>query len=156
MKKLFIALVFIILALGLYAQTGLYGISFGQSMDAAIANLQSKGFKVILKETSLVDLTNTGIKDLKRVRLFFYEKKLGSWYVFYDTQNKADIKARIVKDIETLHGKGQIWDEYENEWGWQLANGNAVYLKEDREDKEVIVEYGYWKEYFGTDEEEWW
>ena len=156
MKHVLLTLALIALCAVASAQTGLFGLSFDQSMDAAISTLQAKGFKVTLKETSVVELTNSSIKDLKRVRLFFYEKKLSSWYVYYDAAKKPELKARITKEIEALHGKGQIWDDYSSEWGWKLANDNAVCLREDSEDKELLVTYSYWEEFFGTDEEDWW
>lgn len=140
MKQLLVTFLLLVMAIGLSAQTGLFGISFGQSRDNLEKMLKDKGFKIEVNESGQLLATNPKIKGLMRIEINLSTgKTVLTWDVFYDLEGNPELAKQIKDELYKLHGEAPIWDDYYEELVWELDNEMGAYLGED--EKYLRVSY---------------
>lgn len=141
MKKIISTLALIAITLGLFAQTGLFGISYGQERSDVENQLKVKGF--VVKETTKgkTELTNSKIEYLDYLSVFFNsESKVSSWMAVYAPEDGADFFNDMEDTLEDMHDEGEYLDWFYT--AWPLGSDKAVYLGLDESSSpRVIVSY---------------
>ena len=151
MKQLLVTLILLALAIGLIAQTGLYGISFGQSRDDVQSNLIKTGFKVEESKDTEISFTNPKMEDLTELAVEFgSEGGVTSWEINFNTKDKPGLVDEVMKQLSDLHGSEPWWDDYFEEWIWDLENDMAVYMYEGED--YIRVDYDVWDDSYDY----WW
>lgn len=134
MKKLLFTFVLTALAIGLCAQTGLFGISFDQKQADVEKMLKGKGFKVEVTEDGDLLATNPKIKQLTNIEInLSSSKQVSSWSILYDISKDDAIINEVEAELLKLHGGDRIFDDYYEEWMWELDNEMGAYMYEDGE-----------------------
>lgn len=134
MKKLLFTFVLTALAIGLCAQTGLFGISFNQKQADVEKMLKGKGFKVEVTEDGDLLATNPKIKQLTNIEINLNSsKQVSSWSILYDISKDDAIINEVEAELLKLHGGDRIFDDYYEEWMWELDNEMGAYMYEDGE-----------------------
>ncbi len=141
MKKIYLTLLLAALLAGLSAQTGLFELSYGDTKEAALANLEDKGFSVVRDSLETVVVSDGG--DLvESIELSFSgeDDTLNGWTVYYIPQDDDDIEEMVVDFIISWHG-----DDYEYDPDWEM------YIWELDEDHSVSAYYDWDYYYFIAD-----
>ncbi len=142
MKNLILTLLFASLALTLAAQTGLLGLSFGDSREAVLANLAKQGFTLEKTEDNVTYLTSDEIYEIASVELKFdTEDQLGDWSISYGGSDYGDVEYDVVAQLETLHGVDYAYDDEYGEYDWNLGNSRRVWAGYDWDYEMFWVEY---------------
>ncbi|HOH79345.1 MAG TPA: hypothetical protein PLO35_06465 [Candidatus Cloacimonadota bacterium] len=151
MKQLLVTFVLLTAAIGLCAQTGLFGISFGQSRADVQSNLTKAGFTVEESKDTQIRYTNPKIENLTELAVeFSFEGGVKSWEIYYSTIDKPGVLDDVMKQLSDLHGSEPWWDDYFEEWIWDLENDMAVYMYEGED--YIRVDYDVWDDSFDY----WW
>lgn len=157
MKHIFIAIMLLALSAGLMAQTGLYGIAYGQGRDEVGKMLETKGFKLDKGSDTKLEYSNSAIKGLTRVEISINSSgQVAAWSLYYDTTNNSALKDQITAELEKLHGSEQIWDSLYEEWAWELENEKGAYLYINEENNQLTVDYDFFDYSIYDDYEDYW
>jgi len=151
MKQLLFTILLVTLALGLSAQTGLFGISFGQSRAEAQKMLTQSGFIVDESKDDEISFSNPKIEGLTDLSVEFdSEGGVSGWEIKYDLKDHPKLADEISDQLTDLHGIAPWWDEYWEEWVWELENDMAIYVYMTTE--YLRVDYDVWDDSYGY----WW
>lgn len=130
MKITLIALVFMILATGLVAQTGMFGLSFGDSYHKCASILQKEGFKLdgepANNEYTFESSANEDIDSII-LKMQPGADRLNGWTIafniFGDEYETEDMVFELVID---LHGDDYEYDDTMETYTWSLGNKRFV------------------------------
>ncbi len=143
-KHLFLA-IFLLCTLGLFAQTGIYGLAFGQNHEAAQALLEKQGFTLqstegITRVFSLADTLST-----LTLKLFIHPETnlLVNWIAYYSLYE--GIEPMLSDWLEQLHGGNYKYDEEPDCYVWYLTEDCTVTVGYDRLQKHVRIVYLDWR-----------
>lgn len=155
MNKIALTVLFSIFCLSLVAQTGIYGLSYGQSMEDAEKTLKAAGFTVSERLTDKIIFAAEKIPSLKKliVNKTSEGNNVYSWFAYYDT-NALDEDA-AVEMVENINGSYDIYDDYDYVYIWDIGNDKAIYVFENYED-ETVIEYSIWDSYYDDWWDYWW
>lgn len=155
MKRALFAVLLLIFAASLAAQTGIFGISFGQTFTDLDKMLKSKGFSEFKTDKEAKIYTNSTIENFVEVQIYLdsVTNKVSSWFAYFynDDSDKAYDSAMTV--LSDIHGIYIIWDDIDEVYVWELDSYKAVYLYEST-GGDWIAEYSDWDEYY--DDDYWW
>lgn len=141
MKKTILTLAFIVLTLGLFAQTGLFDISYGQNRSDVEKNLKSQGFVVAETNDSEIVFNSPSIAYLNYIGISFdKDNQVDYWEIEYVPKDLEAFFEEMEQTLSEIHGKSRYMRE--NYLGWLLENDKAVYLMIiNDESTEVILKY---------------
>lgn len=142
-NKLFFTVLLALLAFSLSAQKGLFDLSFGDSREAAVANLVSKGFTKGYDSGSTTTMNLPDADYIESVELYFGEKNstLVSWVVTYKPQEDEDIEEIALNAVISWHGEEYDYNDVDEEWFWSLDEDHYVVAKYDWDYYYFLVEY---------------
>ncbi|MDY0152886.1 MAG: hypothetical protein RBS43_11480 [Candidatus Cloacimonas sp.] len=130
MKRLFLTLVLMMLALMLAAQTGLFSLYFGESYTEAKTALGNDEFAY--NETSNEDGVSTFVSQtndyVDKMVLCFVDNELVAWQVFFIEQADEDIEQLVKDTAEDWHGTEEYWDDGFECWVWDLDAKKSLYV----------------------------
>lgn len=146
MKHIITVLLFMLLCLGLSAQTGWFNISFDQAREAALDILTEQGFETVEDTDAWMAFTNSGLRGL--IRLVVYcdgGATVSSWSAIYDATSSEDFNDELYETLVEMYGDDPVWDEYYEAWAWELENDKGVYFYELADDtiKIEFTEFDY-------------
>lgn len=151
MKQILFTVILITLAISLSAQTGLFGISFGQNRHDVQEMLTKAGFKLDESKEDKLKFTNSKIKGLTELSVEFgSEGGVTSWEIKYNTKDNPELVDEITNQLTDLHEISPWWDDYWEEWVWELENYMAVYMYSSGE--YLRVDYDEWDDSYDY----WW
>jgi hypothetical protein len=135
------------------AQTGLFGLSFEQDMGAAHKALLAKGFKENERAETAVTYTNAKIPELisLEVRNLNDDGSVSGWTAKYSQKDNLELESKLKKELVFLHDQQPYYDDYFDEWVWELDNDNAIYFSYNVEDSTLIINYTVY-----DDSSDWW
>ncbi|PKN73497.1 MAG: hypothetical protein CVU50_01925 [Candidatus Cloacimonetes bacterium HGW-Cloacimonetes-3] len=130
MKKIIILLFLITCGLGLYAQTGLFNLSYALTFAEADSILNSHGFFAKDSGTDLVRFFPTKNKFIDAVSVFVEpkSKRIIGWFVKYNPENTEDNDQYIIKTISEMHGEKNHYDEDTEQLIWFLSTTRTVHV----------------------------
>jgi hypothetical protein len=153
MKKSLLFVLFCLLVTTFFAQTGLFDLSYGQDLGEAHKALLAKGFKEVERTDSVVKYTNAKIPELKvlEVRDSNDDGTISGWTARYNVEGNKALVDKLKAQLDTLHDTESYYDDYFEEWVWELANDNAIYFSLTDDDKTLIIQYTVYDDYY-----DWW
>ncbi|MDZ4182592.1 MAG: hypothetical protein U1B83_06935 [Candidatus Cloacimonadaceae bacterium] len=142
MKKLLLIVTFAVFTMAVFAQTGIWGLAFNQSVEDARNVMKSNGFKLMEEKGTMITYTNASIRYLDKVTLYLAlsGKNLESWTIYYKGVKDHAAQASILNELDKLHGDIRYFDREYGGWVWELENDMAIYATTLSEG-EFIVRY---------------
>ncbi len=143
MKHILLTILFLFLFIYLFAQTGMFGISFGQEKSKVQTELKAKGFVETDKTVSIFNYTNSKIPDLASLKLYINEEKgiVTGWVVKYSVNGDQAKIDKIFNDLTEMHDVSPFYDDYYEEHVWELDNGKAAYVYVDPDSSTLTIDY---------------
>jgi hypothetical protein len=130
MKKIIFTLLFITAVALAFAQTGLFGLSFGDSFSKATLALEEAGFIPGTMENGSIYFEVEEVEYVNWVQLKFDANiMLTGWTVCYSDEVYDDCEDVVIEALVSWHGEDYDleYNEYEDEfYVWQLENGKFV------------------------------
>ena len=150
MKKRMIALIFVLFAISLMAQTGIYGLGFGQKITDVEKKLKEQGFTELRRENSKIYYSNSSIPHLEELYLDCYGEyeTIFGWQATYTADTK-ELEDAVFEELEDIHGSYDYFDDYYEEYVWELYNDKAIYVYYSIGNRLVV-------DYTLADDEDWW
>lgn len=152
-KKVKIAaltIMFLMLCISGFAQTGIFGISFGQSAADLDKVMKSKGFTSVVREYEGKVYTNPKINYLVEVQVFMDKttNKAYTWNAYFYNEADSDKALEAAKAlVYAIHGEEYVWDYWDDVYVWDIGSGKGAYLYLN-DDNEWTIEYSDWDDYY--------
>ncbi len=143
MNKTLLTILLLTLAIALGAQTGLFDISYGMSIQAAIDNLGEAGFTVANQTEDWLELVSIDNYYVEKMELSFTEdgSVLVGWNIIYLPQEDEDIEELVMDALVERHGDYAEWDDNMEYYFWNLDDIHWVYAGWDWDYETYWVEY---------------
>ncbi|MBW6514900.1 MAG: hypothetical protein K0B87_09140 [Candidatus Syntrophosphaera sp.] len=113
MKKTLMFLMMMAAALGLAAQTGLFGISFGDDLNRADSLMSQAGFVAEDVEGTMVKYYSDYNKLVESVVLFVQPDMewVAGWFVLYYKENTEQQDRYVLDRLHRMHGEEVLIDQ---------------------------------------------
>ncbi len=143
MNKTLLTILLLTLALALGAQTGLFDISYGMSIQEAIDHMEEEGFTITDETEDWLELVPIDNYYVEKMELSFSEdgEDLQSWSITYLPVEDEDIEELVMDALVERHGDYYEWDEYMEEYYWELDDSHWVYAGWDWDWETFWVDY---------------
>ncbi len=145
MNKALLVLLLLVLGVGLYAQTGMFGLSYGDSYKKVKEKLAKMDDHFTDTTTTGSERCFVGFEDAQvdHIDAKFDAKleKLLAWKIFFDGYYDEDQYDYVMETVSELHGVGDCDedDEY-SPYYWELGGGKMLYVGYNL-DEWLVVEY---------------
>ncbi len=144
MKQFVVLIALLTISVAVSAQTGLFGLSYGDSHQKVTSILVSEelGFtEAEITEGEYIYTPESNIYVDKILCYFNVEgDQLVFWQVFYIDQADEDIEEIVKQSVNGWHETEPVWDDYYECWCWEFEDGKALYLGYDW-DYNYVAEY---------------
>ena len=150
MKKSLILVLLSLLATAIFAQTGLFDLSFKQDIKEAHKALLAKGFKESDRTAELVKYTNAKMPELieLEVRNLNDDGTISGWTARYMVKDNEALINQLRTQLDTMHETEGYYDDYFEEWVWELANDKAVYMSLSSDESNLEIQYTEYDDYW--------
>lgn len=142
MKKILVMGLIALMAAVLSAQTGLFDLSFGDSMDDAIEILESNGFSVDETGENYMVMVDEENYYVNYLRMNFADGLLVGWSIEYNDPDDEDIEDLVMDALVSRHGEDYYWEDDWEYYYWNLGDGAYVEAGWDWD------YYYFWVEYY--------
>jgi hypothetical protein len=142
MKGIILVIAFVMLVASMFAQTGLFGLSYGQTLKEANKILVAKGFKEVRTSDDFVRYSNPKLASLTDLVVNNYGKNgiVSGWTAYYKVNDDPKQMDILRAEIDAIHKTYSSYDNVFEERCWELGNDHAVYLKYLSKDT-IIIDY---------------
>ncbi len=135
MKKLSLILLLVLLAALGYAQTGLFGLSYGDSLEKVQQLLSEPPLDFVVESSDGVEYTFVPQDNeyVERIVAYFDEetKTLGMWQVSYIEQEEETAEEVAYESAYEWHGEETAWDDDFELYIWDLGEGKSLKIGYD-------------------------
>lgn len=129
MKRLLFTCILLVAAWALFAQTGLFGLYYGESYKAVRDSLESydPAFEILEEEGAKCVFVSYGNEYVDQLVCYFDKAKgvLVSWQVFYIDQEDEDIWDVAYNAASDWHDEGD-WDDDSEVYYWEFGGGKEL------------------------------
>ncbi len=142
MKQQLIALLFLVLSVGLFAQTGLFDISFMGSYAETKASLESwdPAFELVSYSSTEAVFESPTNEILDHVELYLRDNKIRGWTIYFDEIDEF-VYDDVYDSLVETHGEDGTWSDEFDMYSWNLGYGHSVSIT--TESGQVLVMYMY-------------
>jgi hypothetical protein len=146
MYRFFVLIALLVLAVGLSAQTGFFGLSYGDSYQKAKSTLSKGDLTFVEKEHEDGEyyFACVEVSEIHHLVLYFDEAKLVSWKVFFEGYYDDDIYDYAMQTATELHDEG-LWDDELYCYRWVFDTNKSLFIGYNY-DEWLVAEY-YNEEY---------
>ncbi len=145
MKQTLLTLCFVILAIALSAQTGLFGLSYGDSHSKVKSTLGASdlNFTETMNSEDSYTYTNDSNIYVDHINCFFDTDldELVAWQVFYLEQDDDSIEDIVYNSAMDWHDFEPEWDDYLECDYWLFEDGRTLYAGWDYDYEFYVAEY---------------
>lgn len=143
MKKLMLITVIILIAGGVYAQSGLFHLSYGMELAQADSTLRSMGFKFWENVGTMVKYQTDRDPMAKAVVLIVdpADLKVAGWLVRHDAALGPEDNRVVVERLYNMHGEEGIYDESTQQLVWYLTTSRSVHAMYWSDGSLVVMYY---------------
>lgn len=143
MNKVLLTILLTALAISLAGQTGLFEISYDAGRKATLDNLFAKGFAIDSETDLQVRMVAVDSSLVQGIDLQFSpaDSTLVSWMITYLPQLDEDIAETVLDALVSWHGDVFEYDDYFEEYYWDLGNDRYVYAYYDWDYATFYAEY---------------
>lgn len=144
MKQLWIAVLFIVIVWCVHAQTGAYGLTYGDSISVARAKLEAEGFMELVRAETHYSFVCGDEDDYTVVNLYVPpdEETVVMWIVYFLIYE--DIEIDLLDWLIELHGDFFSHDDARDVVEWILTPERWVQLGYD--DSKAFMKLAYYDE----------
>ncbi len=129
MNKLILMAVLIVLTGGLYAQSGLFGISYDMELAKADSTLRYLGFTYWENVGTMVKY-KTELDPMAKALVLIVDpstSKVAGWLVRHDPSLAAEDNRVVVNRLYDLHGDNAAYDEMTQQIVWTLSPSRTIH-----------------------------
>jgi len=115
---------------GLFAQSGLFNLSYGMSLAEADSILGLASFHAEGSEKSAVKYYSD-INEFVSAILVFLEpntQRIAGWFIKYDVENGEDNDHLVIDRIANMHGETNHFEEETQQLIWFLTNTRTLHV----------------------------
>jgi len=154
MKKTFLFLLISLFAVAVFAQTGMFDLSYGQNIDDAHKALLTKGFTVAEKTETTTEYSNTKIPHLLSLKISYNkeDQEIIDWIIKYQVNGDQELIDKYIADLDELQDVTSYYDDYTEEYVWELDNYNAIYMSLSEERAIMTIDYTEYDDYYYYDD----
>lgn len=130
MKKIIFLLITLALSAGLFAQSGLFNLSYGMTLEEADSILGAAGFQAEGSQKSAVKYYSD-INELVSAILVFLEpntQRIAGWFIKYNPANGEDNDHLVIERISNMHGVTNDFEEETQQLIWFLSNTRTLHV----------------------------
>jgi len=130
LKKIILILAAMTLAVGLFAQKGLFNLSYGMSLDEADEILALSGFHAEGSEKHAVKYYSDINEFVSAIMLFMEpnSNRLAGWFIKYNSDNGEDNDHLVIDRIAMMHGETNHFEEETQQLIWFLTNTRTLHV----------------------------
>lgn len=131
MKTILPLIAILVLCVGIHAQTGLFGLSFGDHLNRADSLMSFHGFVAQEVEGSMVKYFSDYNKLVESVVLFVNPgtEKLAGWFVKYSQNNTREQDQFVEDQLHLMHGEAVFIDLENEQVIWNLTDTRSVHYE---------------------------
>jgi hypothetical protein len=128
MKNVMLILLLALTAITLPAQTGLFGLSYGDSLNRADSLMSSNGFVARSVEGSMVKYHSDYNELVESVVLFVQPETevLAGWFVKYSKDNTEQQDHFVLDKLHEMHGVEVLVDQESEKVTWVFDASRSV------------------------------
>lgn len=128
MKNIIVLSLLLIVAAGLAAQTGLYGVSYGDNLNKADSLMSQNGLVAWDVEGSLVKYSSEHNKLVESVILFVNPDTeiVAGWFVRYNRSNTEEQDKYVIDNLHRMHGEEVIVEKQKGKMSWIFDEARTV------------------------------
>ena len=130
LKKIILMILTLCIGLGLYAERGLFNLSYGITLAEADSLLATHGFFAEGSEKDAVKYYSD-INVLVEAIMVFIEPKsqrVAGWFVKYNRENGEDNDHLVIDRIMYMHGETNLFDEDTQQLIWLLSTTRTLHV----------------------------
>ncbi|MCK9584925.1 MAG: hypothetical protein M0R69_08520 [Candidatus Cloacimonetes bacterium] len=130
LKKIIFLLITLALSWGLFAQSGLFNLSYGMPLDEADTILATAGFRPEGSEKNAVKYYSD-INEFVAAILVFLEPKtqrIAGWFIKYNPDNGEDNDHLVIDRIANMHGETNHFEEETQQLIWFLTDTRTLHV----------------------------
>jgi len=144
MKKALLMIGLVLLATVIFAQSSLYDLSYGATLNDTVSKLKAKGFVETARTDQYVTLSGGKDPILPLIKLYFNpdSPNISSWRLDYNLKGNPDLEKTILASLKALHGECTVTDDYDCDYIWYFADDKALYITVYAGDS-MTLEYNY-------------
>ena len=143
MKKLVFVFLFLVMVLGLCAQTGLMGLYYGEYLSDARKNLEGKGFLMTKNWPYAKEFALENHSTYYMVAVYVNQAttKIVGWSVYYADGQAVDFYTDFFAECLDLHGADYNIDEDLKMISWSLDKTKTFTVAYDEDDNIKVAVY---------------
>jgi inactivated superfamily I helicase len=130
LKKIIFLLTMLALGSGLFAQSGLFNLSYGMTLAEADSILTLATFHAEGSEKNAVKYYSD-INEFVSAVLVFLEpntQRVAGWFIKYDPENGEDNDHLVIDRISNMHGETNHFEEETQQLIWFLTNTRTLHV----------------------------
>ncbi|MBM4403255.1 MAG: hypothetical protein FJ042_02530 [Candidatus Cloacimonetes bacterium] len=134
MIKRIVILFVCIFAWALYAQTGLFDLTYGEALSTAKGKLSSAGFVLVDQSSSVVEYTPSeqsksyNIVDGIILIVNPGSDKTVGWFIKYNGENTTELDSIVLDALLEMHGENNEYDESTDQLLWNLGGTRSLHV----------------------------
>lgn len=130
MKKIIFLLIIVAISSGLFAQSGLFNLSYGMSLAEADSILARASFQPEGSQKQAVKYYSD-INEFVSAILVFLEpnsQRIAGWFIKYNSDNGEDNDHLVIDRISNMHGETNHFEEETQQLIWFLTNTRTLHV----------------------------
>ena len=134
MIKRILILVLCLAAYTLSAQTGLFDLTYGESISSSKDKMEANSFTMIDQRDSVVeyvpDSESPSYKYVDGIILIVVPQtqKLAGWFIKYNGENSTDVDKVVLDALVEMHGDDSEYDEDTDQLMWMLGGTRSLHV----------------------------
>ncbi|MDY0152638.1 MAG: hypothetical protein RBS43_10235 [Candidatus Cloacimonas sp.] len=143
MKKLYLLLLLLVCTLGLFAQSGLFNLSYAILATEADSILALSNFENTATGVNTITYTPTD-NDLVSAIILFIEPKterMIGWFIKYNPDNTEENDDYVLKTLQQMHGEKNHMDEETQQLVWFLSTTRTVHVMYAEDNSLTVLYY---------------
>ena len=143
MKRAFVLIILCIILSGLHAQSGLFHLSFDQSIASADSILRANNMVLKGLHDNKLEYVEIQKKYMSSILLFVKPdtKTLIGWSVKYLKTNTSEMDSLVLNTLATIHGDKNYYDEETDQLIWFLTDVRSVHVMYSPEQEMIVLYY---------------
>ncbi|MDY0152525.1 MAG: hypothetical protein RBS43_09670 [Candidatus Cloacimonas sp.] len=142
MKQVLILVLLLGIGVGLFAETGLLGIWYGQDYNTSRKILESKGYTLNKNVKNVRNFENQNAEDCYLVVLYLdKKKKVAGWTLTFKKDLPEEMTHRFYAECILLHGTDYSVLAEDNVVDWQLDEDRSFKLGFDENNRLNVAIY---------------
>lgn len=157
MKRICVLIFLLAVSWSLFAQSGLFDLSYAIPWVEADSLLMTNGFSAQENANNQVKYYSAANPLVSAIILFVEPKtqRMVGWFVKYSAENTEENDNYVLETLAKLHGKTNHYDEETQQLIWYLSTTRTVHVMYAADNSLTVLYYdSYFPELFKTHKEE--